>query len=519
MRLRVTSILLLGLLAGVAAGAQGTSVFNRLEGATVVSLQDAMTSGELSSSRITRVYMSRIQRFDEEFNSVITINPNAFDDAKKLDRERRSGQVRGPLHGIPVLLKDNIETKDLMSTTAGSLALTGNVTDRDAFLVARLRDAGVVILGKTNLSEWANFRSERSSSGWSAVGGQTHNPYDVTRNPCGSSSGSAVAVAAAFAPIAVGTETNGSIVCPANANGVVGIKPTLGLVSRTGIVPIAHSQDTAGPIATTVADAVALLEFMIGRDNADPSTELADQTAAWELSEHLKVDGLSGKRIGVLRSAAGFHDGVDRLFEEAIVDMRNAGAEIVDGLELKAPKGLGRAAYDVLLYEFKHDLNAYLAALPEQTLSPAGSLEELIEFNRAHADLEMPHFGQEIFLEAQAKGPLTDTAYLKALALVRKASRKDGIDHLVAKHKLDLIIAPTGSPAWKTDHVNGDHFLGASSSLPARAGYPNITVPMGFVSELPVGISFFGPQLSEPILIEAAYAFEVATGHRKPPEI
>jgi amidase len=477
--------------------------------ASIADLQALMEQGELSAEAITRAYLERIERLDGELNAVISTNPDAVAQAQALDQERREKRVRGPLHGIPVLLKDNIESRDPMPTTAGSLALAGNLTGRDAFLVARLRAAGAVILGKTNLSEWANFRSERSSSGWSGVGGQTHNPYDPTRNPCGSSSGSGVAVAASFAAVALGTETNGSVVCPANANGVVGFKPTVGLVSRTGVVPISHTQDTAGPMARSVADAVILLSAMIGLDEADPATGIADEAAGWSLEEHLRSDGLEGKRIGVVRSLAEFHSEVDRLLEGAIADLRAHGAIVVDELAFESEEGLTSAAYDLLLYEFKHDLNAYLAGLPNPDDLPAKTLDELIE---------MPFFGQEIFEKSQAKGPLTETGYDEALALVQSTCRQ-GIDQLLAEHELDGLIAPTGAPAWKTDLVNGDHFIGGSSSYPARAGYPNITVPMGAVHGLPVGLSFFASALSEPTLIEITYAYEQATKHRRPPDL
>jgi Asp-tRNA(Asn)/Glu-tRNA(Gln) amidotransferase A subunit family amidase len=422
------------------------------------------------------------------------------------------------VHGIPVLLKDNIESREEIPTTAGSLALADNITRRDAFLVGRLREAGAVILGKANLSEWANFRSERSSSGWSGVGGQTRNPYDPTRSPCGSSSGSGVAVASSLTALAVGTETNGSVVCPSTVNGIVGIKPTVGLVSRTGIVPISHSQDTAGPMARTVTGAVILLEAMIGADPRDEATLIASDTAGWNLTEHLREDGLQGKRIGVVRSAAGYHSEVDLLLERAMEDLQAAGAVVVDDLGFQQTEGLGQAAYDVLLYEFKHDLNAYLATLPDEALS-ALTLEDLIAFNEDNADREMPYFGQEIFRKSQDKGPLTEEGYGDALYLVKHASGPGGIDRLIAENDLDALMAPTGSPAWKIDLINGDHFLGASSSYPARSGYPNITVPMGDVHGMPVGVSFFGPALSEPVLIEIAYAYERKTGHRFPPEM
>jgi Asp-tRNA(Asn)/Glu-tRNA(Gln) amidotransferase A subunit family amidase len=384
--------------------------------------------------------------------------------------------------------------------------------------VTRLREAGVVILGKANLSEWANFRSTRSSSGWSAVGGQTHNPYDLTRNPCGSSSGSGAAVAAGFAAAAIGTETNGSIVCPSSANGIVGIKPTVGLVSRFGIVPISHTQDTAGPMARTVRDATVLLQAMIDSDPRDPHSVLADEADHGWLVGHLREDGLRGKRIGVLRSAAGFHSEVDALFDQAVSDLGAAGAVLIDDLAFPEVEDLGQAAYEVLLYEFKQDLNAYLAALPTLERLPARDLAGLIEFNERNADREMRWFGQEIFLAAQERGSLDDETYGKALALTVETSR-GAIDGLLAEHDLDALIAPTGSPAWKTDRVNGDHFLGSSSSYPARAGYPNVTVPMGRVHGLPVGLSVFGTALAEPTLIEIAYGYEQATQHRRAPKL
>jgi amidase len=509
-----TLVVLLALSGTAAGGGEEPS----LAEASIGELQGLMERGEMSAEAITRAYLKRIDRLDEELNAVIVTNPEAVAQAQALDEERRKNRVRGPLHGIPILLKDNIESLDPMATTAGSLALAGNFTGRDAFFVARLRTAGVVILGKTNLSEWANFRSEESSSGWSGVGGQTNNPYDPTRNPCGSSSGSGAAAAASLAAAAIGTETNGSIVCPATANGLVGIKPTVGLVSRSGVVPISHTQDTAGPMARSVTDAVILLSAMIGRDEADPATEIVENTAGWSLQGHLRADGLDGKRIGVVRSLAGFHSGVDLLLEAAIADLRAAGATVVDELVFERNEGLSDAAYDLLLYEFKHDLNAYLAGLPNQDDLPARTLEELIAFNQAHAAEEMPYFGQEIFLKSQAKGPVTDTAYLETLSMVQGTCRR-GIDQLLAEHQLDALIAPTGGPAWKTDLVNGDHFIGSSSSYPARAGYPNITVPMGAVHGLPVGLSFFASALSEPTLIEITFAYEQATRHRRPPSL
>jgi amidase len=479
---------------------------------TVNQLQQAMTTGSLTAVQLTQQSLTAIECLNPQLNAVISTNPKALEQAAMLDEERSTGQLRGPLHGIPVLLKDNIETADPMATTAGSLALQNNLTDRDATLVKNLRQAGAVILGKTNLSEWANFRSERSSSGWSSVGGQTHNPYDLNRNPCGSSAGSGVAAAAGLAPLTVGTETNGSIVCPASANGVVGLKPTVGLVSRTGVVPLSHSQDTAGPMTRNVTDAAIMLTAMQGADDNDSRSLDAVQHQQRDYSQFLQADGLKGKRIGVLRSAAGFHSEVDALLEQAIKDLKAGGADIIDEISWQPPEGFWQASYEVLLYEFRHVLNAYLAGLPNELR--ALNLEQLIAFNKAHADQVMPWFDQEIFVKAQAKGPLTEQSYQDALSLVQQATRADGIDSLLKAHELDVIIAPTGSPAWSTDLINGDHFIGSSSSLAAISGYPNITVPMGQVHGLPVGLSFFSRAFAEPAIIEVAYAYEQATLHR-----
>jgi len=480
----------------------------------VATLQELLRSGDLSSEALTRAALDRIETLDGELRAVIAVDPTALEQARALDEALAASGPLGPLHGIPVLLKDNIETS-AQPTTAGSLALATNDTGRDAPLVERLREAGAVILGKTNLSEWANIRSDRSSSGWSAVGGQTRNPHDPTRSPCGSSSGSAAAVAARYAPLAIGTETNGSVVCPSSANGVVGIKPTVGLVSRTHIVPISHSQDTAGPMGRTVADAVLLLEAMVGPDAADPASVAIQEQAPGnfdrDLSAHLRDGSLRGKRIGVVRSSAGFHSEVDALFERAIKDLKGAGAVVVDDLALEPPDGFSQAAFDVLLYELKHDLNAYLAGLPNESLSRL-TLEGLIAFNRAHAEEEMPWFGQEIFERSQETDGLDSETYREALALAQHAMRGGGIDRLVGEHQLDALIAPTGAPAWKIDLVNGDHFIGGSSTPAAVAGYPNITVPMGAVHGLPVGLSIFGPAFSEPTLIEIAYGYEQAGG-------
>ncbi len=486
--------------------------------ATAEQLQMAMTSGELTAVSLLVAYLDRIQKLDKQgpsVNSVLELNPDAMEIARKLDKERAAGNVRGPLHGIPVLIKGNIDTHDRMSTTAGSLALAGSIPLIDASIVSRMREAGVVIMGKANLSEWANFRSTRSSSGWSSQGGQTRNPYALDRSPCGSSSGSGAAVSANFCAIAVGTETDGSIVCPSNANGVVGIKPTVGLVSRSGIIPISHSQDTAGPMARSVADAAALLSVMAGSDPKDPATS-AIPGAIPDYTRFLDKDGLKGARIGVARKYFGFHEYVDSIMEMAIATMKDAGAVIVDPADIETKEKIGKPEWEVLLYEFKHNLNAYLATLGAE--APARTLGDLIAFNNAHPKKTMPFFRQEIFELAEAKGPLTETEYLDALSACRKLSREKGIDATLKKHRLDAIVAPTGGPAWKIDRITGDHFLGGSSESAAVAGYPCITVPAGFVFGLPVGISFFSTKWQESTLIRLAYAFEQATGARRVPE-
>jgi amidase len=415
-----------------------------------------------------------------------------------------------------VLLKDNLDTADGMTTTAGSLALEGSIPSRDSFVAQKLREAGAVLLGKANLSEWANFRSTQSSSGWSGRGGQCRNPYVINRNPCGSSSGSAVAVSANLCALAIGTETDGSVVCPSHANGIVGIKPTLGLVSRSGIIPIAHSQDTAGPMARTVTDAAILLGALVGIDPRDAATSASDGKSHTDYSQFLDADGLRGARIGLARQFFDIHPEVTALMEEAIAEMKRLGAELIDPADVPTNGQFDQSEFEVLLYEFKADLNAYLAGLPDSV--ECRTLADLIEFNERNKDMEMPHFGQEIFLRAQEKGPLTDKAYLDALAKNHRLSRDEGIDAVMNEYRLDAIVAPTGGPAWVTDHVNGDHFLGASSTPAAVAGYPNITVPAGFVRGLPVGLSLFGRAWSEPTLVKLAYSFEQATGHRKAPE-
>jgi len=489
-----------------------------LEELTLAELQERLSSGALDSERLCALFLERIAALDRqgpELCHVIETNPEALEIAAQLDAERHIKGARGPLHGIPILLKDNVDTHDRMTTTAGSHALAGSIPKQDAFVAQRLREAGAVLLGKANLSEWANFRSERSSSGWSGRGGQCRNPYALDRNPCGSSSGSAAAVSANLAPLSIGTETDGSIVCPSSANGIVGIKPTVGLVSRAGIIPISHTQDTAGPMARTVTDAATLLGALIGVDPRDPATRESQGRSAPDYTRFLDPAGLRGARIGVGRQFFGFHDAVDRLMEAALQELSRLGAVLVDPAEIATRRQLGDPEYEVLLYEFKADLNAYLAGLGPA--APIRSLQELIAFNLAHRDTELPYFGQEIFEKAQEKGPLTETAYTEALEKCRRLSRAEGIDKLMDEQKLDAIVAPTGGPAWLTDLVNGDHFSGGSSAAAAVAGYPSITVPAGFVFGLPVGLSFFGRAYSEPTLLRLAYAFEQETRHRRPP--
>jgi len=486
---------------------------------TISQLQADMQSGKHTARSIARMYLERIDRIDRSgpsLRSVIELNPDALEIAGRLDAERREGRVRGPMHGIPVLIKDNIETADRMTTTAGSLALEGFVAARDSCVARKLKDAGAVILGKTNLSEWANFRSTRSTSGWSGRGGQTHNPYALDRNPSGSSSGSAVAVCANLCAVAVGTETDGSIVSPSSIDGIVGIKPTVGLVGRSGIIPISHRQDTAGPMARTVRDAAVLLGVLAGVDPRDEQTHSSEGRAQHDYTQFLDPKGMSHARIGVVRSFFGFHDGVDRLMEDAIRVMKDLGADIVDPVKIETSHSDDNAEEEALLYEFKADLNAYLAALDRT--AAVHSLQELIAFNEAHRDREMPYFGQELFRKAQEKGELSSPDYIKVVEKVRRLSRDEGLDATLSKDNLDAVIAPTTGPASLTDWVNGDYGTGGSSSPAARAGYPSITVPAGFIFGLPVGISFFSRAFSEPVLIRLAYAFEQATKHRRAPE-
>jgi amidase len=490
-----------------------------LEEADIAQLQSWMASGRYTSRQLVELYIKRIEELDRagpSLTSIAEINPDALTIADTLDRERKATGPRGPLHGIPLVVKDNIDTGDRMKTTAGSLALENWIARRDAFLIERLRGAGAVILGKTNLSEWANFRSTKSTSGWSGRAGQVRNPYALDRNPCGSSSGTGTAVAANLAAAGVGTETDGSIMCPSSVAALVGIKPTVGRVSRSGIIPISHTQDTAGPMARTVADAAILLEAMIGRDPNDPATTVAGGAKAFDHRSALVGGELKGARIGVARKRYfGYSPATDRLVEAAIGKMKELGAVIVDPADIATAGQLDDCEFEVLLYEFKADLNKYLGGLPPS--APVRSLADLIAFNERERAREMPYFGQQILEMSQKKGPLTDAAYRRAHATCRTRARALGIDSTVAKFKLDAIVAPTGSPAWPTDLVNGDHFLGASSTPAAVAGYPSITVPVGEVYGLPVGLSFIGPAWSETRLVSLAYAFEQATKHRRAP--
>lgn len=478
-----------------------------------------MSARQVSAESLTQAFLERIQDVDKNgprLNSVIEVNPDALGNAKALDKERKDKGARGPMHGIPVLIKDNIDTADRMQTTAGSLALEGSKAAEDSGVVRKLRDSGAVILGKTNLSEWANIRSSHSTSGWSGRGGLTKNPYALDRNACGSSSGSGVAVSANLCTVAVGTETDGSIVCPSNANGIVGIKPTLGLVSRAGIIPIAHSQDTAGPMARTVSDAAVLLGALAGTDPRDPATRNATQKAQKDYTQFLDPNGLGGARIGVARKYFGFSDAVDALVNDRIGEMKAAGAVIVDPADLESHGKFDATKMVVLMYELKADLNRYLASRPD---APVGTLADVIAFNEKNKAREMPYFGQDLFLKAQGKGPLTEKEYLAALAANHSLAREHGIDGVMNRFHLDALMAPTGGPAWLTDLANGDHAVGGSSNAAAVAGYPNINVPAGLVFGLPVGISFFGRAWSEPVLLKIAYGFEQRVKARKPPQL
>ncbi len=489
------------------------------EEATLGEMQTALRSGAYQSLDLVKKYKSRIEELDRKgpsLNSVIELNPDAEAIAKQLDMERSQGREYGPLHGIPILVKDNIDTADNMMTTAGSMALAGAKPLKDATIVAKLRAAGAIILGKTNLSEWANFRSTRSVSGWSGRGGLTRNPYSLNRNTSGSSSGSGAAVAANLCAVAIGTETDGSIVSPSSINGIVGIKPTVGLVSRTGIIPISQTQDTAGPMARSVIDAAILLGALTGIDKEDSVTENSAGKLYTNYAKFCDVNGLQGARLGVARKFFGFHPGTDKICEEAIKLLKSRGAEIIDPVDSDGMWKFGDAEMEVLLYEFKAGITAYLTRLGPN--APMRTLSDIITFNEKNSEREMPYFGQELFIQAMKKGPLTEKAYLLARDKCRLVARAQGIDAIMTKHKLDAIVAPTDSPAWKTDFVLGDHYVGGSSTPAAVAGYPSITVPAGYVSGLPVGISFFGRAYSEPTLIKLAFAYEQASKVRRPPD-
>jgi amidase len=527
MRIHVWTVLATVLVAAFAIGPspvpvhalQQTAGAFDLEETTIRALVQDQQAGRRTARQIVSAYIARIQALDRNgptLHAVIELNPDALTIADTLDAERGAGRLRGPLHGIPVVIKDNIDTADRMMTTAGSLALEGSIAARDAFIVERLRAAGAVILGKTNMSEWANFRSSHSTSGWSGRGGLVRNPYALDRSPCGSSSGTGAAIAANFATVGIGTETDGSIICPSGATSLVGIKPTLGLVSRSGIIPLAHSQDTAGPMARTVEDAATLLSVLSDIDPRDGATASARRPTSMSFNSSLNVDGLRGARIGVARAKLfGYSDVTDRLANAAIERMKLLGAVIVDPADIPNVGAYDATEQDVLLYEFKTDLNAYLS-----TLGPGArvhSLADVIAFNDANRDREMPFFGQELMLRAEKKGPLTEKAYKKALAKDLRLSRKEGIDAVMDRLHLDAIVAPSGNPPWTTDFINGDHFTGSSTTPAAVAGYPSVTVPAGFAFGQPVGLSFIGRAWSEALLIKFAYAYEQATRHRRPP--
>ena len=483
----------------------------------ITQIQMGYKDGTHTIKEVVQAYLDRIEEIDKSgptLNSIIQVNPDAIQVAEELDIEMSEGKIRGPLHGIPVVLKDNIDTHDKMATTAGSRALMNSYPLKDSYIAKQLKDAGAIILGKANLSEWANFRGQLSTSGWSGVGGQTKNPYVLSRNPCGSSSGSAVAVSANLTMLAIGTETDGSIVCPSHSNGIVGIKPTVGLVSRSGVIPISFTQDTPGPMARTVRDAAIFLGALVGVDSADEKTLASQGKFYRDYTQFLKEDGLKGKRIGLYKGPLGINYKVDTLVYKAVDFLKSQGAEIIEIDEISSGN-VGDYSFEIMLYEYKDGLNKYFQSLGPD--APIKSVEELIAFNQSDS-IELKYFNQRYLEMAQEKGDLTSEEYQEALAKMMKGSREEGIDRVMNEHGLDAIIAPTGSPAWKTDLINGDSFQLGSSSPAAQAGYPNITVPMGYIDELPVGISFFGRAWSEPILLEIAYAYEIGTKHRKTPK-
>jgi len=489
-----------------------------LDEITIAELQDGMNSGKFTAASLVEKYSARIGEIDKQgpsINAIIEMNPDALSIAEELDQERKSKGPRGPLHGIPVLIKDNIDTADRMMTTAGSLALVGSTPAKDSFVAQKLRAAGAVILGKTNLSEWANIRCSHSVSGWSGRGGLTKNPYALDRNPCGSSSGTGAGISANLAAVGIGTETDGSIVCPSSSNGLAAIKPTVGLVSRSGIIPISHSQDGAGPMCRTLRDAAILLSALTGVDPEDTVTAASSGKSQPDYAQYCDPNGLKGARIGVARKYSGFNDAVDALMEQSIDVMKKQGATLVDPADVPTLGKFDDSELLIFMYELKADLNAYLARLGPT--APVHSLKEIIEFNERNHAKEMPYFGQDLFIKAEGKGPLSEKAYLDALAKNHQLARIEGIDAVMDKNRLDALIAPTGGPAWLTDLPNGDHSAGGSSNAAAVAGYPNINVTAGFMYGLPIGISFFGRAWSEPTLIKLAYSFEQSTKARHAP--
>lgn len=489
--------------------------YTYLEEITIRQLQEGYAKGSFTIEQVVTDYLERIERIDKKgpaVNSILFVNPKAIEVAQALDREWKEGKIRGPLHGIPIILKDNIDTDD-MPTTAGATVLRNSYPPNDSYLTKKLRDAGAIILAKANLSEWANFRGDMSSSGWSGVGGQTKNPYVLDRNPCGSSAGSGASIAASLAAFAIGTETNGSIVCPSNNNGLVGLKPTVGLLSRSGIIPISVTQDTPGPMTRSVEDLAISLGSMVGIDSADSKTFASAGKFLLDYTPALKADGLRGKRIGLLKNTMGYHAKVDSLLKKAVADIKNQGAEVVE-LDFILERSVNGSSFQVLLYEFNDGLKNYFSSLGDK--APVKDLQELIAFNKKDS-VELRYFDQRLIEMAAVKGDLQTKEYTEALATMLKATRENGIDKLLKENSLDALMAPTGSPAWKTDLINGDHFIGGSSSLAAISGYPSITVPMGFVDELPVGVSFFSTAWTEALLLEIAYAYEQSTKHRKAP--
>ncbi|PWN06900.1 amidase [Rhodohalobacter mucosus] len=513
---RLLSTLLLSLLLLVSCTGDRDSLYEmlNLEEITIDQLHEGYENGDFTIQQVTRAYLDRIESLDKDrLNSVLTVNPNALAIADSLDSELQAGEIRRPLHGVPILLKDNINTYD-MPTTAGSRFMEGSVPPEDAYIARKLRENGAVIIGKTNLSEWANFHSSFSSSGWSGLGGQVNNPYDLTRNPCGSSSGSGAAASANMATLTIGTETNGSIVCPSNANGIVGLKPTVGLWSRSGIIPISYTTDSAGPMVRTVRDAALLLGALTGVDPADDKTAASEGNSYTDYTQFLNENGLEGKRIGFYTQPLGNHFRVDTLMHQTIRQLEELGAEIVEIDQIGG--NIGGDAFQVLLYEFKHGLNEYFASLGED--APLSSMEELAELTR-NTPVETERFDRDLILTAAEKGGLDSEEYQNALENMLSGSRENGMDKVMDENNLDAIVAPTGSPAWKTDLILGDNFQLSSSSPSARAGYPIISLPMGNIDGLPVGVSFFGRAWSEPVLLEIAYAFEQATDNRLVPEL